>query len=220
MSPPDNAHAPGPSERDLFLRLHTIDEMVRVNEETERKLQRIAERRRIPPVPDLRFEYSYVRSVAPYVHIEQVSSEQASIPTSEKGKEKAVEGVDAVEPATGATRQVTDVVRVDWGRIVWITTRDQVISPLLQGALWCVLSALLLPPSSMNGNANRGVASHFLRPLGAVLGLHFRAWWARGATRSKDAPEIEGNGVQWLRNWMASILTPTVPSYAGSARLH
>ncbi|KAL1946274.1 hypothetical protein VTO73DRAFT_15401 [Trametes versicolor] len=201
MSPTDNAHAPGPSERDLFLRLHTIDKMVRVNEETERRLQRIAERRRIPPVPDLRFEYSYVRSVAPYVHIEQVSSEQASIPTSEKGKEKAVEGVDAVEPATGATRQVTDVVRVDWGRIVWITTRDQVISPLLQGALW-------------------GVASHFLRPLGAVLGLHFRAWWARGATRSKDAPEIEGNGVQWLRNWMASILTPTVPSYAGSARLH
>ncbi|EIW55309.1 uncharacterized protein TRAVEDRAFT_153692 [Trametes versicolor FP-101664 SS1] len=175
--------------------------MVRVNEETERRLQRIAERRRIPPVPDLRFEYSYVRSVAPYVHIEQMSSEQASIPTSEKGKEKAVEGVDAVEPTTGATRQVTDVVRVDWGRIVWITTRDQVISPLVQGALW-------------------GVASHFLRPLGAVLGLHFRAWWARGATRSKDAPEIEGNGVQWLRNWMASILTPTVPSYAGSARLH
>lgn len=146
MSPTDNAHAPGPSERDLFLRLHTIDKMVRVNEETERRLQRIAERRRIPPVPDLRFEYSYVRSVAPYVHIEQVSSEQASIPTSEKGKEKAVEGVDAVEPTTGATRQVTDVVRVDWGRIVWITTRDQVISPLVQGALWCVLSALLLPP--------------------------------------------------------------------------
>ncbi|OJT02966.1 hypothetical protein TRAPUB_6445 [Trametes pubescens] len=154
MSPKDNAHAPGPSEHDLFLRLHTIDEMVRVNEETERRLQRIAERRRIPPVPDLRFEYSYVRSVAPYVHIEQVSSEQASIPTSEKGKEKAVEGVDVGEPATASTRQVTDVVHVDWGRIVWITTRDQVISPLLQGALWCVFSALIVT-SELNGRKRK-----------------------------------------------------------------
>lgn len=164
MSPPDNAHIPGPSERDLFLRLHTIDEMVRVNEETERRLQRIAERRRIPPVPDLRFEYSYVRSVAPYVHIEQVSSEQASIPTSEKGKEKAVEGVDAVEPATGATRQVTDVVRVDWGRVVWITTRDQVISPLLQGALWCVISTLLLSQELNERQREQGCREPLLAP--------------------------------------------------------
>ncbi|KAI9065036.1 hypothetical protein FKP32DRAFT_1675101 [Trametes sanguinea] len=48
-------------KHDLFVRLQTIDEMVRVNEETQRALERIAERRRMPPVPDLRFEYSYVR---------------------------------------------------------------------------------------------------------------------------------------------------------------
>ncbi|KAI0631048.1 hypothetical protein C8Q77DRAFT_1159762 [Trametes polyzona] len=186
-----------PSEHDLLRRLQTIDEMIRVNEETERRLQRIAERRRIPPVPDLRFEYSYVRSVAPYVHIEQ--------PSSAKGKEKAIDGVDGLEldtsAATTAGQETGEVVRVEWGRILWITTRDQVISPLLQGALW-------------------GVASHFLRPLGAVLGAHFRAWWARGAARGKDASEIEGDGVQWLRNWMGSILTPSVPSVVHSSRLH
>ncbi|KAI0822978.1 hypothetical protein BC628DRAFT_1326056 [Trametes gibbosa] len=166
--------------------------MVRATEESERRLQRIAERRRIPPVPDLRFEYSYVRSVAPHVHIEQAASPPPS--TSEKGKEKAVEGL-VLES------QGREVVRVEWGRILWITTRDQVISPLLQGALW-------------------GVASHFMRPLGAVLGAHIRTWWARGATRGKDVPEIEGNGVQWLRNWMGSILSASVPTVSSASRLH
>ena len=59
----------------------------------------------------------------------------------------------------------------------------------------------------------RGVAGHYLRPLGAVLGAHIRAWWAQGATR-KDAPE--GNGAQWLRSAIGGILTPT----AAASSLH
>ncbi|KAI0350834.1 hypothetical protein OH77DRAFT_992268 [Trametes cingulata] len=187
------------TERDLLLRLQTIDERVRMNEEAERRLHRLAERRRIPAVPDMRFEYSYVRSVAPYVHLEKTTSGGPSQAVSEKGKEKAAIGTDVGElaVATSSTSRAVEVARVEWGRILWITTRDQVISPLLQGALW-------------------GVASHFLRPLGALLGAHIRTWWSRGATRSKDAPEIEGNGVQWLRNWMASILSASVPSTSNS----
>ncbi|KAI0326161.1 hypothetical protein GY45DRAFT_1259545 [Cubamyces sp. BRFM 1775] len=150
--------------------------MVRVTEEAERRLERIAERRRMPPVPDLRFEYSYVRSVAPYVHIDSTTA-------SGKGKEKAVLGSYSGEVAPSAG----EVVRVEWGNILWITTRDQLISPLLQGAL-----------------------CHFLRPFGAFLGAHFQAWWSRGA-RSRDSPETEGNGVQWLRNWLGSILSPSAP---------
>ncbi|KAI0366787.1 hypothetical protein BV20DRAFT_619776 [Pilatotrama ljubarskyi] len=194
-----DAHRRADTERDLLLRLQTIDEMVRLNEEAERRLHRLSERRRIPPVPDMRFEYSYVRSVAPYVHLEVAPPAEPSVIASEKGKEKAVEGADAGEvsvPARSSSRAV-EVARVEWGRIFWITTRDQVISPLVQGALW-------------------GVASHFLRPLGALLGAHIRAWWSRGETRGKDAPDIEGNGVQWLRNWMASILSASVPSTSNS----
>ncbi|KAH9886463.1 hypothetical protein C8Q73DRAFT_748942 [Cubamyces lactineus] len=160
--------------------------MVRANEEVERRLERIAERRRMPPVPDLRFEYSYVRSVAPYVHID-------STVASGKGKEKETSESDSIDDTSPVTHPTGEVVRVEWGKILWVTTRDQLISPLLQGALW-------------------GVASHFLRPLGVVLGAHFQAWWSRGATRSKDSPDSEGNGVQWLRNWMGSILSPSAPS--------
>ncbi|RPD75479.1 hypothetical protein L226DRAFT_430841, partial [Lentinus tigrinus ALCF2SS1-7] len=155
--------------------------MIHASEETEERLRRISERRRIPPVPDLRFEYSYTRSVSQYVHVER-----APAPSSAKGKEKAVDVEE--EHDTGAVAVgAGEVVRVDWGRVIWITTRDQVISPLVQGALW-------------------GVASHFLRPLGALVGAHIRSWWARGSPKG-DAPE--GNGAQWLRNWMGSILTPT-----------
>ena len=70
-------------DRELFHRLRTLDDMIRASEETEDKLRRISERRRIPPVPDLRFEYSYTRSVSQYVHVERVPP-----PSSEKGKEK------------------------------------------------------------------------------------------------------------------------------------
>ncbi|CDO70512.1 hypothetical protein BN946_scf184569.g55 [Trametes cinnabarina] len=129
-----------PSEHDLFLRLQTIDEMVRANEEAQRRLERITERRRIPPVPDLRFEYSYIRSVAPYIHVDRTSSKPSSQLTSEKGKERALPDgeLDEVRVKTAVAR-ATEIVRVDWGQVLWITTRDQIISPLLQGALWYVL---------------------------------------------------------------------------------
>ncbi|KAI0760140.1 hypothetical protein C8Q74DRAFT_1319366 [Fomes fomentarius] len=163
--------------------------MIHASEEAEDKYSRIAvERgRRIPPVPDLRFEYSYLRGVSQYVSLERVSAKTGA---SEKGKEKAVEGEEAAETLVAEGR---DVVHIRWGPVLWVTTRDQVISPLLQGALW-------------------GVASHFLRPFGALLGAHVRAWWAKGGTRSHDA--AEGNGVQWLRNRVASILTPTAATHS------
>ncbi|KAI0739101.1 hypothetical protein C8Q80DRAFT_1339530 [Daedaleopsis nitida] len=151
--------------------------MIRASEEAEDKSRAVAEskRRHIPPLPDLRFEYSYLRGVAQYVRLERPHSQTAApSTTSENGKEteKAAEaGEDGLEDV-----QLSGGVHVQWGRVLWITTRDQVLSPLLQGAAW-------------------GVASHFLRPFGALLGAHIRAWW--------------GNGVQWLRSRMGGILTPT-----------
>lgn len=119
-------------DRELFHRLRTLDDMIRASEETEDKLRRISERRRIPPVPDLRFEYSYTRSVSQYVHVDRVPP-----PSSEKGKEKATDG-DEEQDSSAVAVGAGELVRVDWGRVIWITTRDQVISPLVQGALWCV----------------------------------------------------------------------------------
>jgi hypothetical protein len=74
-------------------------------------------------VPDLRFEYGYLKSVRPYFR------------TASKGKGKEKEA-DGAEPG--------DVLEIQWQDIAWVTTRDQVLSPLLQGALWYALRPFVL----------------------------------------------------------------------------
>ena len=106
-------------------------------------------RSRLPVIPDLRFEYSYLRSVLPYIKIER--STPASVLTD----------VHHVDPAHGYERinlpgdlketdgneenlfptpiLASEIIHVQWGKVIWITVRDQVVSPLLQGALWLVI---------------------------------------------------------------------------------
>ncbi|KAH9941594.1 uncharacterized protein BXZ73DRAFT_88105 [Epithele typhae] len=159
--------------------------MVAAVDAEEDRYRRAAERRRIPPVPDLRFEYSYTRSVAPYVKLDYPSP---SATERSKGKEKAT---DTVEGAGEAAATVgTEVVQVQWGNVLWVTMRDQVISPLAQGALW-------------------GVAGHFLTPLGASIGARVRSWWSRGGIAGKGASMPEGNMSQYLRGSLGKVLTPT-----------
>ena len=104
---------------------------------------------RLPVIPDLRFEYSYLRSVRPYVQIERSTS--ASVianvhpvdPVSEDpeyerinipGDQKETEGNDKTLLPTPILP--SEIIHVQWGKVIWITVRDQVVSPLLQGALW------------------------------------------------------------------------------------
>jgi hypothetical protein len=94
---------------------------------------------RLPVIPDLRFEASYLRSISPYVHVSEgsmvdYSTHRESAP--EKGRAKVTE--------KGTSTQIGHAVQIEWGSVAWITVRDQVISPLLQGALWCVLDSYFL----------------------------------------------------------------------------
>jgi len=131
-------------------------------------------RRRIPPLPDLRFESSYLRSIRAYVHVERLKAERRD----EKGK-----GIATGDETSEGLREV---VTVQWGKVVWVTTRDQILSPLLQGAVW-------------------GVVGYFLRPAMIVLKARIRAWWARGAIYSPNGRKQEGLGVGWLRNWVGGF---------------
>ena len=101
---------------------------------------------RLPVIPDLRFEYSYLRSVKPFVQIERLTTasvisdthtidpaheyERINIP----GDQKETEGNDKTLFPTPIL--ASEIIHVQWGNVIWITVRDQVISPLLQGALW------------------------------------------------------------------------------------
>lgn len=77
--------------------------------------------RAMPPLPDLRFEKTYIKSIRPYIHAEYPDG-RSDRPYN---KTASVEG-----------RAVVEVIRIDWGRVLWITIRDQIFSPFLQGAVW------------------------------------------------------------------------------------
>ncbi|KAL2001061.1 hypothetical protein VTN02DRAFT_2298 [Thermoascus thermophilus] len=85
-----------------------------------RVIRPVARRKNLPPLPDLRFEQSYLASL--------------------KGAES-------------------------WGRIAWITVRDQVLLPLIQGTLWTLA---LSGWRYWNRSAQLG---------GRTLGSRLRRWW-------------------------------------------
>ena len=85
-----------------YSRSDYITDLAAVNARHERREH---SRTRGPPIPDLRFEPTYMRKVGQHVRIEK--------------KEGGVE-----------------VVHVEWGKVLWITTKDQILAPMLQGAVW------------------------------------------------------------------------------------
>ncbi|KAJ7319122.1 hypothetical protein DFH08DRAFT_891567 [Mycena albidolilacea] len=81
-------------------------------------------------VPDLRFEYGFLKSVRPYFRLRSGSD-------NSKGKEKQ----EADEGRAGPV----DTLEIQWLDVAWVTTRDQVLSPLAQGALWAIAGYFLTP---------------------------------------------------------------------------
>ena len=66
---------------------------------------------------DLRFEQTYLKSIAPYARL--------TTPASDENEKRG----DLVCPQD----QQLDI---KWGMLIWITTRDQVIAPMFQGMIW------------------------------------------------------------------------------------
>ncbi|KAG8747729.1 hypothetical protein FRC10_011857 [Ceratobasidium sp. 414] len=109
----------------------------------------------IRALPDLRFEQSYLLSLKPFVHIrseetpgDSNSGTRGTVekPTVENTALAEPLGLDIAVHSAGVARYGVPE-RVEWGKIAWVTTRDQIISPLLQGAVWGTASLFLAPLS-------------------------------------------------------------------------
>ena len=87
--------------------------------------------RRKLPIPDLRFEQTYLSRIRGCLHIEPQTA-----PISEDGDYIAV---THVVPLINPSQQV---ISIDWWNVAYITWRDQVMMPLLQGILWWVVLAI------------------------------------------------------------------------------
>ncbi|CAA7267287.1 unnamed protein product [Cyclocybe aegerita] len=157
-------------------------------------------RPRLPVIPDLRFEYSYLRSIQPFIEVQRVSSSPQETKQSRSTEieliDKALldQGYEALDTSLGmdekdagsvqgqaaVVQAPREVITVQWGKVFWATMRDQVISPLVQGALWAL-------------------ASHFLTPYSIGIGSRM------GAFVHSHMPTKEGLGVVWLRSWVRNL---------------
>ncbi|SPO34912.1 uncharacterized protein PSFLO_00383 [Pseudozyma flocculosa] len=120
----------------------------------------------LPAVPDLRFEQSYISTIRGFLH--ETDKEQAQQEKSEELDEKRSSGqrddaegeVEVGDESSSAAPQkphhlqrtrASDgereiwigALRVEWVPLLYVTIRDQVLSPLVQGAVWGIGSILL-----------------------------------------------------------------------------
>ena len=77
---------------------------------------------------DLRFEQTYLKSIAPHVRLTTPASDEKH-------------GYLACPEA-----QRLDI---EWGRVIWVTTRDQVFAPMFQGMIWRVLPPFVCSRSNL-----------------------------------------------------------------------
>ncbi|KAJ8586341.1 hypothetical protein M405DRAFT_823509 [Rhizopogon salebrosus TDB-379] len=127
------------------------------------------------PIPDIRFEQTYLSRVLTCLHVEQITGRGSNV-DSPSSSDDPFTAATHVSPIITSSQQIT---RIDWGKLAWITVRDQVIMPLLQGMLW-------------------GVIGTYYRPFLGVM---------KNSLRGKPALSnpAEGEGIGWLRSWARGL---------------
>ncbi|ORY32225.1 hypothetical protein BCR39DRAFT_41625 [Naematelia encephala] len=149
----------------------------------------------MPPLPDLRFEQSYLLSIRPFLKPRPNAATAA-----EKGPVPA-EGAHTETKSLVASSDDDKVfhwgrqVDVDWGMVSWVTLRDQVLSPLVQGALWG-WAALFLGATAAGLRGALYPATHV--PRGRIVG------GSGGSIEKAGGGEAVG-GDGWWRKWVGSL---------------
>ncbi|KAH9825048.1 hypothetical protein DFH28DRAFT_942630 [Melampsora americana] len=87
-------------------------------------------------VPDLRFEHGYLMSIQPFFYLKPSTELDDGEPTLAHQPVEDDRTNGNVEDLFYLGRNF----RVKWGLVAWVTVRDQVIYPMMQGCLWGTLS--------------------------------------------------------------------------------
>ncbi|CBQ67512.1 conserved hypothetical protein [Sporisorium reilianum SRZ2] len=89
---------------------------------------------KLPTLPDLRFEQSYLATIRGFLHED----------TPQHDADEKHHRVDVTHSAVRDEHELwLGNLRVEWFPILYVTLRDQLVSPLIQGAVWG-LGGLLL----------------------------------------------------------------------------
>ncbi|KIJ23847.1 hypothetical protein M422DRAFT_786053 [Sphaerobolus stellatus SS14] len=136
------------------------------------------------PIPDLRFEQSYLRSLKRYGGVAAYKDEK-------KGKVELGGEVARVEEAN-----VYGVpMRIEWGWVVYITARDQVLSPFIQGAALLAATAYLRPFLRSAGSYVRSSISNTLHQIFPPLTPHVKrgVQWAGNQFKDMGVSGVQAN---------------------------
>ncbi|OCF39459.1 hypothetical protein I317_06732 [Kwoniella heveanensis CBS 569] len=161
-------------------------------------------RQAMPPMPDLRFEQSFLLSIRPYLTPRptiKTIEEKGSMPSgaSHNESKSLVSGAED-DQVFHWGRQVD----VDWKQVGWVTLRDQIVSPLLQGMIWG-WATLFLASTGAVLRSSLYPASHI--PKGRIAG-------GGGAGSKPDAGgKVVGEGgwwKNWVGSWFGGVETATV----------
>ncbi|KAG2041255.1 hypothetical protein BDR03DRAFT_991176 [Suillus americanus] len=119
------------------------------------------------PIPDIRFEQTYLSRVQTCLHVEEIAGKGGGVdpPLS---TDDSFTAATHVSPVITSSQQIT---RIDWGKLAWVTVRDQVIMPLLQGMLWGVVGTYYHPFVGVMKNSLRGKPALTLPVEGEGVGL-------------------------------------------------
>ncbi|KAJ3874216.1 hypothetical protein F5051DRAFT_417385 [Lentinula edodes] len=120
----------------------------RLHEYSDRQGSAAHSRPHFPPLPDLRFEVTYLKSIQPYIRFHQH-------PTNAKTKIPDFAEVDRITSMKTESLKILEgeeVIEIEWMGVLWITVRDQIISPLIQGTLWALVSFYVSPFSARVGH--------------------------------------------------------------------
>ncbi|WWD01529.1 hypothetical protein V866_008474 [Kwoniella sp. B9012] len=172
--------------------LPTVNEHHHEDHKKARKEGRKRVKQAMPVMPDLRFEQSYLLSIRPFLTPRPTPTTIEKKGQIEKTKPSGTLVKTADEDRVFHWGRQVDV---QWSKVLWVTLRDQVVSPLIQGALW-------------------GWATIFLASTGAVLRAnlypesHVRRGRISGGPGGKVDQSGGGNavgGVGWWKNWVGSL---------------
>ncbi|OCF71986.1 hypothetical protein I204_07250 [Kwoniella mangroviensis CBS 8886] len=187
-------HHPSPEKQQSNFpdSLPTVNEHHHEDHKKARKEGRKRVKQAMPVMPDLRFEQSYLLSIRPFL-----TPRPTPTTIEKKGQ------IEQTKPSGTLVKSADEdrvfhwgrQVDVQWSKVLWVTLRDQVVSPLIQGALW-------------------GWATIFLASTGAVLRAnlypesHVRRGRISGGPGGKVDQSGGGNavgGVGWWKNWVGSL---------------
>ncbi|ORX39766.1 hypothetical protein BD324DRAFT_233199 [Kockovaella imperatae] len=188
----------------------SIDDRLPARVNAERKAKRDARRRvrgAMPPMPDLRYEQSYLLSIRPFLS-----------PSTTASSSRTKSTADASQATTSLVQSAdNDAVfgwdkrwRVDWSMVIYVTIRDQLFSPLIQGALWG-WGTLFLAATATSIRAALYPASHILQNR-VTLQSDPQASGLMGDLRSGAGRKGEESGWwrRWVSSWGGGVETATV----------